>query len=110
MNIYYKIIDSIESNNLKDPQWIDYNYQVLLAYNDKLIHSSTKMTPKYAAKQTNEVDVKSNLELRAKNNRRYPPLNVGDSVKLLGKDKVNEKERQSFSVMLILQWQQKMRS
>ena len=54
------------------------------------------MTPVNAAKQTNELDVKSNLELRAKNNRRYPPLNVGDSVKILRKKRVNEKERNSF--------------
>ena len=52
------------------------------------------MTPKDAAKHTNELDVKSTLELRAKNNRRYPPLNVGDSVNILRKKKVNEQENE----------------
>jgi hypothetical protein len=91
----YKRIDSVKENNIGDPQWTDYNYQVLLTYNNKLVHSSTKMTPQDAAKQTNEVDVKTNLELRAKKNRNYPPLNVGDNVKILRKKKVNEKERTS---------------
>jgi hypothetical protein len=39
------------------------------------------MTPAEAMKRTNEVDVKANLELRAKKNILYPPLHVGDSVK-----------------------------
>ena len=99
----YKRIDSVRANNVKDPQWTLYNYQVLITYNNKLVHSSTQMTPQEAAKPASEVDVKANLELRAKNNRKYPPLNVGDSVKSLRKKKVNEKERQSFSVMRILQ-------
>jgi hypothetical protein len=92
----YKRIDSIKENNVGDPQWTDYNYNVLLTYNNKLIHSSTKMTPKDAAKQTNEVDVKTNLELRAKRNRKYPSLNIGDQVEIARKKKVNEKERSSF--------------
>ena len=68
----YKRIDSVRENNIIDPQWTVYTYSVLLPYNNKLIHSSTKMTPKDAAKQSNEVDVKINLELTAKRNRRYP--------------------------------------
>jgi hypothetical protein len=79
---------------LLNPQWEDYNFQVLLTYNNKLIHSSTKMTPQNASKPSNEVDVKSNLELRAKRNRTYPPLAIGDSVKIRRKRKPNEKERQ----------------
>jgi hypothetical protein len=58
-----------------------------------MIHSSTKMTPVDAMKPTNEVDVKTNLELRAKRNRTYPPLGIGDSVRIQRKRKPNEKER-----------------
>ena len=57
------------------------------------------MAPKDAAKQSNEIDVKANLELRAKRNVKYPPLDIGDKVKLARKKKVNEKERTSFSVL-----------
>ena len=92
----YKRIDSVKENNITDPQWTTYNWNVILTYNTKLIHSSTKMTPKEAAKQSNEIDVKANLEIKAKNNRRYPPLEVGDKVKIARKKKVNEKERTSF--------------
>ena len=52
------------------------------------------MTPNDATKASNEVDVKTNLELRAKRNRTYPPLAIGDSVKIRRKRKPNEKERQ----------------
>jgi hypothetical protein len=92
----YKRIDGSKETKVGDPQWTDYNYQVLLTYNNKLVHSSTKMTPQKAAQKTNEVDVKTNLELRAKKNRKYPALNIGDQVKIARKKKVNEKERTSF--------------
>ena len=59
-----------------------------------LIHKT--ISHKDAAKQSNEIDVKANLELKAKRNRTYPPLEVGDKVKLARKKKVNEKERTSF--------------
>ena len=92
----YKRIDSVKENKITDPQWTTYNWALILTYNTKLIHSSTKMTPKQAAMKTNEIDVKANLELRAKRNRIYPPLEVGGKVKIARKKKVNEKERTSF--------------
>jgi hypothetical protein len=53
------------------------------------------MTPLQAIKDSNQIDVKNNIELKANHNRRYPPLEVGDSVKIRRKKKVNEKERTS---------------
>jgi hypothetical protein len=91
----YKRIDSLKAMNIVDPQWEKYNEEILKTYNDKQVHSSTKMTPKDAAKPTNTIDVKNNLELRAKHNRKYPPLKVGDTVHILRKKKINEKERTS---------------
>ncbi len=67
----------------------------MLTYNNKLVHSSTKKTPADAAKQTHQMDVKANLEIRAMKNRKYPPLSVGDSVKIMRKKKAGEKERTS---------------
>ena len=91
--LLYKRIDSVRENNIIDPQWTLYNWPILLVYNTKLIHSSTKMTPANAAKPENELEAKNNMELRAKHNRKYPPLNVGDTVRIMRKKKNNEKER-----------------
>ena len=63
--------------------------------NNKLIHSSTKMTPANTMKVTSQADVKANLELRALRNRKYPPLNIGDQVKILRDRAPGEKERVS---------------
>ena len=54
------------------------------------------MAPTDARNTDNEVDVKSNLELRAKRNRTYPPLGINDTVRIRRKKQPNEKERQSF--------------
>ena len=93
--LLYKRIDSVRANNIADPQWTEYNGPILQVYNNKLIHSATKMTPADAAKKENELEAKNNMELRAKHNRKYPPLNVGDKVQILRKKKNNEKERTS---------------
>ncbi len=81
--------------NGAEPQWHDYIYQVMLTYNNKLVHSSTKKTPEEAKQGNHQMDVKANLEIRAMKNRKYPPLNVGDEVKIMRKKKVGEKERTS---------------
>ena len=75
--------------------WNDLLYQVLLTYNNKNIHSSTKMTPDEARKKTNELNVKSNLELKRRNTRKYPEVEVGDHVKTYKKKTVMTKERVS---------------
>jgi hypothetical protein len=91
--LLYARMDSVKNTSPVDLQWNGFNYAILLTYNFKLIHSSTKMTPNDARKTTNEADVKNNLELRAKKNRTYPPLNIGDTVRIQRKRKPNEKER-----------------
>jgi hypothetical protein len=78
------------------PPWESFNFQILMTYNNLQVHSSTKMTPLQASKDSSQVDVKNNLELRAIKNRRYPPLNVGDGVLIRRKKKVGEKERTSI--------------
>ena len=54
------------------------------------------MTPADASKTANDLDVKSNLEARAKRNRTYTPLGINDTVRIRRKKQPNEKERQSF--------------
>ena len=47
----YKRVEADEKKGKENIQWIDYNLEILLTYNDKMIHSSIKMTPKQATKQ-----------------------------------------------------------
>ena len=54
----YKIIDQGKQEH---PQWTDFMYQIMLNYNNKMIHSSVKMTPYEATKPSNAIDVKTNL-------------------------------------------------
>lgn len=41
------------------------------------------MTPTEATQEDNQLDVKSNLEWKATRNRKYPDLQIGDSVKTM---------------------------
>ena len=58
----------------KDIQCVDYIFQIMLTYNNKNEHKSINMTPVEARKEDNQIDVKLNLELKAKRDRKYPPL------------------------------------
>ena len=95
----YKRIDSInaekDERGVKDPQWDSYNFQILLTHNNFLVHSATTMTPQNAAKASNAIDVKTNLELKASHNRKYPALAVGEKVLIRRKKIPGEKERTS---------------
>ena len=53
--------------------------------------SATKMTPKDARTKKHELDVKMNISLQAKSNRKYPVVEVSDKVKLMRKKTVTEK-------------------
>ena len=74
-------------------KWHEVLYAVLLTYNQKLVHSSTKFTPAEAMKPQNHLDVKLNLELRAEHKRKYPDVKVGDFVKVYRKKDKLQKER-----------------
>jgi hypothetical protein len=75
--------------------WVDVLYQVLLTYNHKMIHTVTHMTPNDARKSGNNMVVKANLEMRRINTRKYPPIEVGDTVKTFKKKGMMDKERVS---------------
>ena len=91
--IKHMIYQRVEKTKQK---WHEVLYAVLLTYNNKLIHSTTKMTPNEAKKPENELTVKLNLELKRKNNRIYPNVNVGDMVKVYKKKDKLDKERLSL--------------
>ena len=69
-------------------EWWEVIYPVLLTYNKKMVHSVTKHTPEEALKQSNKSMVKFNLELKKRSSRRYPDIEVGDTVRIF-KKKIN---------------------
>ena len=81
--------------NSEDDQWTDHIGYVLLTYNHKMIHRTTHMTPYDARKPKNELEVKHNIILKAKHNRKYPDINVGDKAKIYTKKKIFHKEHVS---------------
>ena len=50
-------------------------------------HSATGMTPIQARDEKNHMKVKLNLELKRKSTRKYPPVEIGDKVKIYTKKK-----------------------
>ena len=92
----YKRIEAAEQNEGQTIRWVDVLFPVLLTYNRRMVHSSTKFTPNDAAKPENKFEVKLNLELQAKHLRKYPPVKVGDTVRLYKKRKDFAKERVSM--------------
>jgi len=76
-------------------KWYDVLGPVLLVYNNRMVHSSIKMTPNEARKPSNELNVKLNLQLNRTKTRKYPNISVGDKVKLYRKKDKLDKERKS---------------
>lgn len=77
-------------------KWYDVLGPVLLVYNNKMVHSATKMTPNAARKPTNELNVKLNLHINRTRLRKYPTVSVGDTVRLYRKKDKLDKERKSI--------------
>ena len=85
----YKRIDHAKDD---EKQWVDLVFEILLTYNNKLVHSTIGMTPDDARKKKNELDVWTNTFINSKQNRKYPNLEKGDKVKILRKKGITEKE------------------
>ena len=73
----------------------------MLTYNNKMIHSSIKMTPYEATKPSNAIDVNSTIELQASFTRAYPELDIGSNVKIYKKKTLGQKERVSRFIHII---------
>ena len=72
-----------------------FSFEILLTYNNKLVHRTTGLVPSEARKEENELKVWANTVTNSKQNRRYPNLEKGDKVKVLRKKEIAEKERTS---------------
>ena len=91
----FKRIEADKKKGKENIQWIDYNLEILLTYNNKHVHSSHNMTPKEARLPKNELKVKLSLNLNAKRSRTYPEIDEGDNVKIMRKKGISEKEHTS---------------
>ena len=67
----------------------------LINYNNKDVHSATGQTPYKARDKDNEFKSRLNTAMKAKKQRLYPELSVGDKVKIKRKKATTEKERTS---------------
>ena len=92
-DMLFKRVEADEKKGKANIQWTDYIFEILLTYNNKNVHSTTKFTPSGAKKPENEFEVKLNISLQAKKSRVYPEIEVGDSVKIMRKKGISEKER-----------------
>lgn len=71
-------------------QW--YMYEALLTYNNEHEHGTTRMIRAEATTGDNQLDVITNLELKAKTIRKYTELNNHDKVKIILKYDTFRKE------------------
>jgi len=83
----YKRVENIGAG------WVDVLFQVLLTYNNKMVHTCTHMTPDDARKGGNNMVVKANLEMKRINTRKYPTISDSDTVKTFKKKNMMDKER-----------------
>ena len=94
-DMLFKRVEADEKKGKENIQWIDYILEIMLTYNDKMVHSATGMTPKKARNKENELKARVNVAMKARKDRIYPELKVGDKVKIIRKKAITEKERTS---------------
>ena len=91
----FKRVETDEKKGKDNIQWTDYILEIMLTYNNKDIHSAIGQTPNEARKKENEFKSVLNVSMKAKKEKIYPELKVGDKVKILRKKAITEKERTS---------------
>ena len=94
-DMLFKRVEADEKKGREHIKWTDYNLEIMLTYNDKMKHPATGMTPNQARKENNEFRAMLNVASKAKKERIYPTLEVGDKVKIMRKKAITEKERTS---------------
>ena len=91
----FKRVEADEKKGKENIQWIDYIFEIMLTYNNKDIHSAIGMTPNKARNKDNEFRARLNILMKARKEKLYPELSVGDKVKIIRKKAITEKERTS---------------
>ena len=72
-------------------QWTDYVDDILKVYNTS-VHSSIGMTPTGARKKENTLSATIEMKMKARRSRKYPEINVGDTVRVLRQKSLGDKE------------------
>ena len=71
----------LDAMNLDRFQWVDQLKPIIDQYNNT-IHNTIEMSPNQAKKQGNQSIVSYNIWNKAKRNRQYPEISLGDDVRV----------------------------
>ena len=71
----------LDAMNLDRFKWVDQLKPIIDKYNNT-IHNTTEMTPNQAKKHGNQLMVSYNIWAKAKRNRQYPEISLGDDVRV----------------------------
>ena len=77
---------------------------VLAEYNTKNKHRITGMMPTETRKPSSEADAKTAMEMVAIHGRKFPNLQVGDTVRILKKKKLSDKDFMDSSNQVNTRW------
>jgi len=77
----------------REPIWTYRLKAVLNYYNNKHISRATGFTPNYSRLSKYRTEIKMEMLLNAKRNRKYPNTSVDDKVRVYKKKKLMDKER-----------------
>ena len=99
----FKRIENDEKNKKAGMQWTNYIDEIMVTYNYKDVHSASRLTPNKAREKNNELRAKVNIASKAKKERLYPALMVGNKVKIRRKKAITEKERTSHFLKMNIQ-------
>ena len=91
-DMIFKRVEEHDNKGKRHIQWIDYVSDVPLTYNYKTRHSATGLTPIEARKGKNEFKAMLNVASKARKDRVYPEVSVGDTVKIIRNKRTGEKE------------------
>ena len=94
-DMLFKRVEADEKKGKENIQWTDYIFEIMLTYNNKMVHSATGLVPKEARKPENELKVKANIAMNATKTRKYPEIQVSNKVKIFRKKDKLDKERKS---------------
>ena len=94
-DMLFKRVEADEKKGKENIQWTDCIFEIMITYNNKMVHSATALTPKEARKPENELKVKANIAMNATKTRKYPELEKGNKVKIFKKKDKLDKERGS---------------
>jgi hypothetical protein len=78
-------------------QWESLVHKIVQQYNSNP-HTTTHMSPNEAQDDRNALDVKLQLVMQAKRDRKYPPLHEGDQVKIYQKKSRGEEKKEIVPV------------